>query len=448
MGLTTYLFLAVFLFGCGMALLRGPMFGVLTYVLVFYLSPADRWWGVEILAEIRWSLIAASVTAVSIAIHRPPRVNNAFASKGPLWALIAFTLWIFAQSWWAIDPKSHSELVAMYAKFTIALLIFCRVIQTDVQMKWFLWAHVIGCFYLGWLVFTRHLGGRFDDFGGPGLSDANAGALALVTAVLSAASLFLASSKRTRLAIVAVMPIIVNGIIATVSRSAFLGASAGAVLFNVFTPSRFRRNVRILSALGVVLALLLTNPMYWQRMASLKYTGSQVENVDTGEHVDTGEDRIQIMRAQWRMFLNNPMGCGHRCTATLSRYYLDERYLTGAEGEKARSSHNTFMTLLVEQGVFGALLYVATTAWLIVSIRRVWRRIKGQQTALASLLPAVVSVLAAITVGDLFVDFLKFEIRIWFISLLMIFIGITKRESEGSTAAPPSEVATVGNRSR
>ena len=42
---------------------------LLTYVAVFYLSPADRWWGQDALLEVRWSLSAAAVTLVAILIH-------------------------------------------------------------------------------------------------------------------------------------------------------------------------------------------------------------------------------------------------------------------------------------------------------------------------------------------------------------------------------------------
>jgi O-antigen ligase len=129
------------------------------------------------------------------------------------------------------------------------------------------------------------------------------------------------------------------------------------------------------------------------------------------------------MQAQWRMFKGHPLGCGHRCTALLSASYLDDKYLTGVEGERARSSHNTFMSLLVEQGIPGAIFYAAMVAWLAKSLVKLWRSYRRAVGTEAMVLPAVAAVLAAITIGDMFVDYLKFETRIWFLGIAMVILA-------------------------
>jgi O-antigen ligase len=85
------------------------------------------------------------------------------------------------------------------------------------------------------------------------------------------------------------------------------------------------------------------------------------------------------------------------------------------------------MSLLVEQGIPGALFYVAMLYWMNTSLQKLWRRYKSVENEEASLFPAVFGVLAAVTAGDLFVDFLRFEIRFWFIVIVMLLLAMPER---------------------
>jgi O-antigen ligase len=417
----TLLFCVAFIAGAFLALGKHPIFGLVTYVGVFYLSPADRWWGEGLLAEIRWGLLAAGLTVASIVIHRRKLKPLQFWGRGPVVAIMLFTGWLAIQSMWALDQKSHFFLLEMYAKFIIAMLMIFRCIETVAHLKLFLWTHVLGCLYFGLIAYTKHIGGRFGGFGGPGLDDANSGALALATGVIVAASLFLAGTLRQRVSVTLAMPFILNGLVATMSRSGFLAVAIGGAIFNFFAPARVRPWVRWLSVAGLILLLLVTSPAYWARMATIKYAGQEIEDVDTGG------GRKETLIAQWQMFRDHPFGCGHRCTATLSRHYLEDRFLTGNAENRARASHNTFMSLLVEQGIPGALFYVAMLYWMNTSLQKLWRRYKSVENEEASLFPAVFGVLAAVTAGDLFVDFLRFEIRFWFIVIVMLLLAMPER---------------------
>lgn len=420
---TTILFVAFFFAGGFLSLARHPIFGLLTYVGVYYLSPVDRWWASGFIAETRWSLLAAGITLISVLIHRQKLQPVAFWARAPVVAMLLFVFWLALQLQWALEPGLQMYLLTLYAKFIVVVFLIVRCIDSPRSLGWFLWAHVLGCFYFGMIALTKHYGGRFEGFGGPGLDDANAGALALATGVLAAAGLFLAGKVRDKVGTVLTVPIVLNGLVATVSRSGFLAVAVGGVIFNLLTPKRFRRRVIALSALGLVLVVLVTNPMYWARMASIKYAGAEVEEVDTGG------GRLEIMQAQFRMFKSNPLGCGHRCTATLSSSYLDDKYLTGTGLFRARSSHNTFMSLLVEQGMIGGLFYIAMVLWIVRSLMLLRHRYRDSESREASFLPAVAAVLAGITVGDMFVDFLKFENRIWFIGLTMVLLEFSMKSS-------------------
>lgn len=415
MSLTALIFVIAFLAGCIAAFVRHPVYGLMTYLGVFYVHPPSRWWGQGILLDIRWSLLAAGVAVVAVLMHRTTTPTAPIFRSGAFWGFAGLVGWIAVQSLWALDAEAHADQLAIYLKFLVVIYLFTRAIDSERALRMVLWTHVLGCFYLGWVAYTSYSGGRFEGFGGPGIGEANAGALQMVTGIVVAGALFLDSRPRSRLVLLGVIPIIVNALVTTISRSGFLAAGAAGVVFNFFTPARYRGRVRILSVLALVLFALLTNPIYWARMDTLKYKGEEVEGIDTGG------GRLVIIEAQWKMFSAHPMGCGHMCTTVLSPSYLEERRLSAG----ARASHNTFMTMLVDHGIPGGLFYIAMLAWIYRSLRVVSRRLRGESGFLATVLPAVAAVLGAITVGDLFAQFPKFEARIWFVTLLIVLLHLT-----------------------
>jgi O-antigen ligase len=431
MGITTVIFVIAYLTGCLMALTRHPIFGLVTYVAVFYLHPPSRWWGAS-LPDPGWALLAAAVTAFAVLTRKHKIPLGPLFSQGAVKGLIFFLLWLCVQAVWALDATMHTEMIVLFFKYIVLVALMYVCIDSEKHLRYFLWAHVLGCFFLGWIAFTTYSGGRFEGFGGPGIGDANTGGFQIVTGILIGAALFLAGDKKARIALIALMPIIVNGLITTISRSGFLAAFVGGLVFNFFAAQQTRKLVRVLSILGVVLFLGLANDVYWKRIESLKQAGEQVEGVDTGT------SRLVIMNAQFEMFKAHPMGCGHRCTATLSSQYMEDQYLTGPPGRRSRSSHNTFLSLLVEQGLPGAIMYVIFALWAVKKVFSVARICKRAGGELATFFPAVAAGLLITFIGDLFVDYLKLEVRIWFIALLLILERMARTQEAAAKAAAPN----------
>jgi O-Antigen ligase len=440
LGLTGAIFLAGFAIGCMLAFARHPIYGLLTYVAVYYLSPSARWWG-QSLPDLRWSLFAAAVTLLAVFVSRKKMHRPAVFGQRIMIGLLAFLLWIAVQSFWALDIDSHLELLALAAKYVLLVGLIYACVDSEKHLRFFLWAHVLGCFYLGWLVYTTYIGGRFEDFGGADIGEANSGALQIVTGIFAASALFLAENARGRIVILGCMPFIVNALVATISRSAFLAAASGGIMFNVFTPARMRTWVRVLSVLAVIMFFMLTNPLYWSRIESITEGGADVEGVDTGS------GRLKIIAAQWRMFSQHPLGCGHRCTAVLSRHFLSDQDLTGEGDTRARSSHNTVMTLLVEHGVPGVLFYGLWVLWVAKSLRTVLRKQKKRGGFLPTVTPALAAVLVALIVGDMFVDYLILEVRMWFMALLMVALNMNATDKE-QTVPEKSRRASARHASR
>jgi hypothetical protein len=388
------------------------------------------------LPELRWSFIAALVTAIGVFLRGRRKEILPLRRQGFFLGYLVFLLWIYIQSFWAINEQ-HAELIDYMSKYALVLFLIYGCIDNETDLRLFLWAHVLGCGYWGWIAYTSYTGGRFEGFGGPGL-DANAVAVQIVTGVLAAASLLLSSSTKQRIALLGVIPFIVNAIVTTISRSGFLALGVGGIIFNLFAPRRYLATVRVFSLLGLLLFISLTGSVYWDRMSSILYAGEEVEGVDTGS------GRLDLMVAQWEMFKRYPFGCGHRCTATLSPEYLPAENLTR---EGARSSHNTFMALLVEQGIPGGIFYILMLFWFWRTLLDVRRRTRYSEDFLTAVFPSVAATLGAIVIGGMFVDYIKLEVRIWFVGVLMVMTRlILIRDLAENSAAPNNESTATADR--
>lgn len=426
MSFTGALFAIAFCAACVLAFTRHPIWGAVAYVATFFLSPDLRWWG-EGLGGLRWAYISAIVTLLALFLtKRAARPAIPLLRHRIVWAFLLFVAWLAVQSAWALDPASQHEILSYYVKFVVAIALIYYCVDSERNLRLLLWTHVSGCFYLGWIAYTTYTGGRFEGFGGAGLGEANAGALALVTGILVASSLFLMGRRSEKVVVFCMIPFIVDGLITTISRSGFLELAVGGLTFNWFTPKKLAKVVRICSVLAIVLFMILTGPSYWKRMQSIEHAGEQVQGVNTGE------DRIALVNAQWRMFAEHPLGCGAMCTAVLSPQYLPQKYLAymgSGSDVMERSSHSTIMSMLVEHGVPGIIFYVFLLLWTYKALRELGRlHARDDPATVPTLLPAVAAIMAAITVGDFFVSYMKFEIRVWFVAIAMAMLNLAARE--------------------
>ena len=128
MSLTGLAFLGAFLGGLVLALARHPLFGLYTYVAVFYLHPPSRWWAND-LPDLRWALLAAAVTL--IATLRMPQDTSPpkWHASTPAKLLIVFLCWIWVQNLWALNPDQHLELSILYTKYIVLFYLIFRLVK-------------------------------------------------------------------------------------------------------------------------------------------------------------------------------------------------------------------------------------------------------------------------------------------------------------------------------
>ena len=426
MSLTAAVFLLGFLTGLGLALLRHPIFGLYTYIAVFYLDAPNRWWGGG-LPDLRWSQLAAIVTVLAMLRLKPDPTRPAWFKTLPAVFLILYSIWLWIQSPWALDPVLHRECALMFTKYIVVYYMVYRLTDTPKLVSDFLLVQVVGCLYLGLIALTTSApGGRLDGVGGPGIDDSNTLGMHAAAIVVVGSMLIFALRDWRRYAAIAAIPFVLNMIVKTGSRGAFLSLFMGGLSIFVLRPREHTRLFYALAAAGLLAFGTVASEAFWERMQTIGTAAKQQEAIDSS----TG-GRLAQMQAGVKMFSAHPLGVGHRGFPVLSPFYLDAGFL---DASGARSSHNTFISALVEQGVPGGLLYVMIWWWVLRSclLARRWARLK-QPFLEVCLMTAACSGLVAVFIGGQFADFLKSEIQIWLLAIVASLRAIAI-QSPGRTA--------------
>ena len=169
MSITAIAVFAIFFLGLILAFAVHPIFAIFSYLWIFYNHPPAFWWGVDV-PELRYSLIAAMVALVS-SFRLKDKPLTPWSENWGARLLILYAAWMWCQSPWAINPDAHLEGAILWTKYLILHYIIFRVVANTHRIEMFLWAHVVGCFLLGWVAYTTISNGRLESVGGPGVDD-------------------------------------------------------------------------------------------------------------------------------------------------------------------------------------------------------------------------------------------------------------------------------------
>jgi O-antigen ligase len=415
MALTGIAFMCVFLAALGMALVRNPLYGLYAYVAVFYVHPPSRWWGAY-LPDLRWSMLAAVVTIIAIWIHLPPSRNRqSWYATGAAKLMIAFTIWFWIGTLWALDTTQHIPAAILLTKYILVFYMVYRLIDTPAKFTAFLLLHLAGCFYLGTLAFGAG-SGRLDGVGGPGIDDSNTLSMHLATGVAAGAMLVLHLRDWRRYFSIVALALAMNTIVLTGSRGAFLALVASGLALYYLRPVVYKKMFYVFAVLGVILFVRVASPTFWERMDTVTVAAAG----DRQEMDSSALARFEMAKAQLQMAKNYPFGAGHRGSEVLSPRYLAAEFMT--EGG-ARSSHNVFLTVLVEQGIPGVILLLGFIYWTGKTLRRLkaetaTRNPTDEQKTRAVHAAAVGGALTVVLVAGVFADFSKCEVQVWMIALL------------------------------
>jgi len=432
--MTGYAFLVAFLASLVLAFVRHPRYGMYAYMAAFYAHPPSRWWGAT-LPDLRWSLLASAV--VLLALLRQPRHPDQppWYSTTPARLLIAFTALVWIQNLVALDIDENMKLSILYSKYLLLYYFLYRLSDSPENIREILFAHIVGCLYLGWVAYgTPVESDRLDGVGGPGINDSNTLGMQFATAAAVGAMFLLVDRSWRAIVTLVALAFTLNGIVLCGSRGAFLAVAVGLASLVFTYPKQYRKKFYVFAALGVAMFGVVASATFWSRMNTMK--GAVDENAAPLDN--SAESRIYIAKAQVQMFLNHPFGTGHRGTVVLSREYIAEKYLEHVRGQVGgRASHNSFMSALVEQGIFGAAIFIFLILWARKATRESKRLLAETAPITVSYVAAVSAALVVVLIAGLFADFIAVEVTVWLFAILASIHGMARKNALAFAPAPP-----------
>lgn len=308
----------------------------------------------------------------------------------------------------------------LFSKYVLLYYLIYKLVSDEVNLDAFFSGHILGSFIFGWIAFSDPVVGRLETVGGPGLDDSNVLAAHLITGVAFAGFMFLGTTGWRRWIALATIPFILNAIILTRSRGAFVGLLAAGLAAWYLAPKTLRRPLYLVVPFAVLLLLRLADTFFWERVDTI-----EIKATDEFEE-KSARSRIIIIEANWQMFKDHPMGVGYRGNLILSPQYVASEYLTGELQQ--RSAHNTLMAVLVDEGVPGAIIFGALVFW---SASTVWRLRALDRLGLAPTLgkyQAAIGVsLVGLFISGQFLNLLIAEVQIWMLAMLAVLNDLYSR---------------------
>lgn len=434
------IFLLLFAAGLGLCIFRHPIYGLYTYVAVFYLHPPSRWWAAS-LPDLRWAYVAALVTVLCTLALPRDNARPQWYQTTPAKLLIAFTVWVWIQFPWALSIEDHKYFATLYVKYVVVFYLAYRLLDTRERIVGFLLVHVAGCAYLGWVALGMRYSGRLDGVGGPGIDEANLLAAQIATGVVIAGMLLLSERGWRRAFVLVALPLSLNVMVMAGSRGAFLATIAAGLVLWYFKPRAHTRAFYVYALIGVIAIGAVTNDKFWERMTTI---GAAAESTETRD--ESAQNRVVGFMAQLQMVKSWPHGAGHRGTATLSPQYMDAKWLSSGPNPQ-RSSHNTLMTYWVEQGLPGLFFYFAFIWYVARTLfkRRTLR--KSEEAASWNVLFAAVgAAFVVIVIAGQFVDCAKAEVYIWLLAAMAASTALAERATAPGDAMQAKGSSAPGKR--
>ncbi len=339
------------LFGVGCALsLVNPIWGVVNYMMVYQIHPSDRWWGKPLAAiGVRFSLIAVAFTLVGTitARKRVPACKPGMTLWE--WGLLGLA----AIAGFMLLAGVSNDRTSQYAfeklwKMFLFVLIFVRLASTRTNLRFVLWALVVGSLYLGYDAYTTPPSsfwlGRLDTIGGPDFSTTS-GTAAHLSAMLPLIGMVFLISRRWSWRIVALVAgaLAVNGVVLCRTRSAFIGLTCGILAAFLTAPRVKRYRIHAMLVCGGLLAFCLTDNHFWDRMVTL--TDKTTLKTDAAT-----VSRTEIWKISLAMLMDYPQGVGPGNFPKMIGKYNWQYH--------KRSTHNTVVVCFTEFGFAGGIIFI------------------------------------------------------------------------------------------
>lgn len=344
-----------------------PFIGLIAYLVSYNVNPAEQWWGSS-LADlgVRYSLFLAVATAIGVVIHKSKLQFGRLLEKQEI-LLIFFVAIIWLSGLIGFGSDSENSNALKMTKVAIIVLMATHIATDLRRYELVVWTLILSGFYLGYYTFNApdwmFTEGRLDTgIGGSDFAEGNFLAAHFGMLLPLIATMFFKSGWKGKVLCLCSGSLVLNALILTRSRGAFMGCGIGLLSAVLFSISGKRHQIIFGAAAGLIALSLLTDPGYWGRMSSITVESSEMETSSRG--------RVLAWQAALSMTADNPMGVGE---GNFKRFVGD--YNPDIPG---RDTHNTYFRCLAELGIHGLVILVLLMVNAFKILGHVQMQVRGQ----------------------------------------------------------------------
>jgi O-antigen ligase len=243
--------------------------------------------------------------------------------------------------------------------------------------------------------------------------------------------------KHEKIISILAIPFILNAIILTNSRSAFLSLLL-ALFLSVFIISsrKIFKTALITLLVAAPLFIYLTDQSFIDRMSTLFKTREAL--TDTVEAHTLSSGRTEIWSYGFRMAKDYPLGAGPNAFKHLARFYMPPELLTYHPGKKygIRSAHSSYLQVLVEQGYLGLTIWLLLCGHTVKILYQSFTKLKKVNLEDSFWGYTIFSLHAsylAILIGSLFNSRIYYEFFWWQIALSIVAASLATTIAEQSS---------------
>lgn len=367
-----------------------PIYPLVAYLTFYYMPPHLNWWGSS-MPDLRYSLTAAAVLALSVIMLRS-QLEPLKEEKDPAvkWLqLFGFNSVVVTA--WALNAVRSWAYTVVVLKLVVLYSLIPAAVRSPAHFDVFATAHVVGATYWGYKAWTnpKRDSGRLMEVGGADTQNDNQAAGHLLT-VIPFVALFVLTEKRVvRRALIAVCgAFILNVFILCNSRGATLGLAMTGLSAIVLAGAGRRKHLIAAAVLGAASVLYLADTEFVER-----------QQTTANAQDSSALSRYVIWRAGLEVLRDHPLGGGGRAFHILSPQYLPRDMMEQYDEGTERSPHNTFIQLATDWGVQGFVLFSAFMFCTIRTLHGVRKRANGNTWYIYRSLAIETALIGTLTAG-------------------------------------------------
>ncbi len=361
--------------GMAFSLIRGPFWGLLVYANMYFITihPKLNWWA-QYVPQARWGLLSSAVLLTSMFLHRDKLSKWQFACFRWEIALLLLTGCLALTV--ANARQEALDLTYRLATYVMASWILVRVLRDEKYFNWFCLA-IIGFsafLSLNAFLYGKRIHERLEGIGPNDANGSNEFGL-LLASILPLLLPFLLKGKfHEKVICLLSLPFLINAFILCNSRGAFVAIVASLFVLLLFPLGKdSRKKILIVAVLFIPVFMYLADAAFFDRLLSLALSDKAIDDQGVAAQLSSG--RTEIWKVGIEMAKDHPFGLGPEGFRRMAHLYMPETLLSFDPSYEygTRASHNTYLQIMVEQGIVGLLLLLGLCLNVLLLL---WGRIR------------------------------------------------------------------------